>query len=211
MKFYKYKQVQRLTFFGYNDILKTDQTSFSKTSTQTTTVNVNLDTKQLRFDINKIASIQLSQNARIVLESIYVPSVFTGENGVFRDATVTVRMNNLSSNSYDSENKGYNTTLIYTCQTTGETFTNTSNELFYNFSIDQNFFKNGYIDLQITYPNQQIGNDNDIFIDFILPKFYISFVVYDINEEELLLKDTPDVDYNNFRAYYNLNNGRIPK
>ena len=208
MKFYRYKQVQRLTFFGYDDILKTDQTSFSKTSP--TTVNVDYDTKRLRFDINKIASIQLSQNARIVLESIYVPSV-AGQNGVFRDAPVTVRMNNLSSNSYDSENEGYNTTLIYSCFITGQTFTNTSNELFHNFSIDQNFFKNGYIDLQITYPNQLIGNDNDVFIDIILPKFYISFVVYDINEEELLLKDTPDVDYNNFRAHYNLHNGRIPK
>ena len=211
MKFYKYKQVQRLTFFGYDDILKTDTTSFTKTSTQTTAVNVNSDTKRLRFDVNKIASMQLSQNARIVLESIYVPDVFTGDDGVFRDAPVTVRMNNLSSNSYDSENKGYNTTLIYTCQTTGETFTNTSNELFYNFSIDQNFFKNGYIDLQLTYPNVQLGNDYADFINNKLPKFYISFVVYDINEEELLLKDTPDVDYNNFRAHYNLNNGRIPK
>jgi len=207
MKFYKYKQVQRLTFFGYDDILKTDTTSFSKTSA--TSVNVPYDTKRLRFDVNKIASIQLSQNARIVLESIYLPALFD-EFGD-RHAPVTVRMNNLSSNSYDSENKGYNTTLIYTCQTTGETFTNTSNELFYNFSIDQNFFKNGYIDLQLTYPNVQLGNDYADFIDNKLPKFYISFVVYDINEEELLLKDTPDVDYNNFRAHYNLNNGRIPK
>jgi hypothetical protein len=207
MKFYRYKQVQRLTFFGYDDILKTDTTSFSKTSP--TSVNVAYDTKRLRFDVNKIASIQLSQNARIVLESIYLPALLD-EFGD-RHAPVTVRMNNLSGNSYDSENKGYNTTLIYTCQTTGETFTNTSNELFYNFSIDQNFFKNGYIDLQITYPNIQMGNDYEDFIDNVLPKFYISFVVYDINEEELLLKDTPHVDYNNFRAHYNNNNGRIPK
>jgi hypothetical protein len=207
MKFYRYKQVQRLTFFGYDDILKTDQTSFSKTSP--TSVNVAYDTKRLRFNVNKIASIQLSQNARIVMESIYLPALLD-EFGD-RHAPVTVRMNNLSSNSYDSENKGFNTTLIYTCQTTGETFTNTSNELFYNFSIDQNFFKNGYIDLQITYPNIQMGNDYEDFIDNVLPKFYISFVVYDINEEELLLKDTPDVDYNNFRAHYNNNNGRIPK
>ena len=207
MKFYKYKTVQRLTFFGYDDILKTDITSFSKTSP--TTVNVDYDTKRLRFDINKIASIQLSQNARIVLESIYLPSPF--EDDVDYHGPVTVRMNNLSSNSYDSENKGYNTTLIYTTNNTREQFTNTSNELFYNFSIDQNFFKNGYIDLQITYLNIQMINDYEDFIDNVLPKFYISFVVYDINEEELLLKDTPDVDYNNFRAHYNLHNGRIPK
>ena len=152
MKFYKYKTVQRLTFFGYDDILKTDITSFSKTSP--TTVNVDYDTKRLRFDINKIASIQLSQNARIVLESIVLPSPF--EDDVDYHGPVTVRMNNLSSNSYDSENKGYNTTLIYTTNNTREQFTNTSNELFYNFSIDQNFFKNGYIDLQITYLNIQM-------------------------------------------------------
>ena len=207
MKFYRYKQVQRLTFFGYDDILKTDQTSFLKTSPQTTNVNVQYDTKRLRFDVNKIASIQLSQNARIVLESIGLPALFDQFNE--RHAPVTVRMNNLSSNSYDSENKGYNTTLIYTTNNFGDQFTNTSNELFYNFSIDQNFFKNGYIDLQITYPNIQMGDDYEDFIDNVLPKFYISFVVYDINEEELLLKDTPDVDYNNFREHYNNNNGRL--
>ena len=136
MKFYRYKQVQRLTFFGYDDILKIDRSSFSKTSP--TSVNVQYDTKRLRFDINKIASIQLSQNARIVLESIFMPNL--GE----RVAPLTVRMNNLTSNSYDSMNKGCNSTLIYTSDTTGETYTNTSNELFYNFSIDQNFFKNNY-------------------------------------------------------------------
>ena len=83
-------------------------------------------------------------------------------------------------------------------------FQNTSENMLYNFSIDQHFFKNGYIDFQITYPGT----------NFILPSFetfYISFVVYDVNEEELLLKDTPEVDFKNYGAHYNLNNGRIPK
>lgn len=198
MKYYRYKQVQRLTFFGYDDIFKDDNASLSKTSAQTTAVNVDNDTKRLRFDVNKIASVQLSHNARIVLESIYLPTVGS------RNSPFTVRMNNLSSNSYDSENKGYNSTLVYTNDTTGSTFNNTSNELFYNFSIDQNFFKNGYIDFQITYPNANI-----VLASF--SKFYISFVVYDVNEEELLLKDTPEVDFKNYGAHYNLNNGRIPK
>ena len=42
-------------------------------------------------------------------------------------------------------------------------------------------------------------------------RFFISFIIYDINEEELLLKDTPDVNYKDFRAPYYDNNGRIPK
>ena len=198
MKYYRYKQVQRLTFFGYDDIFKSDNASLSKTSAQTTAVNVDNDTKRLRFDVNKIASVPLSHNALIVLESIYLPTV-----GV-RNAPFTVRMNNLNSNSFDSENKGYNSTLVYTNDTTGSTFNNTSNELFYNFSIDQHFFKNGYIDFQITYPNANI-----VLASFT--RFYISFVVYDVNEEELLLKDTPEVDFKNYGAHYNLNNGRIPK
>ena len=198
MKYYRYKQVQRLTFFGYDDIFKTDNASLSKTSAQTTAVNVDNDTKRLRFDVNKIASVPLSHNARIVLESIYLPTLGA------RNAPFTVRMNNLNTNSFDSENKGYNSTLVYTNDTTGSTFNNTSNELFYNFSVDQNFFKNGYIDFQITYPNANI-----VLASFT--RFYISFVVYDVNEEELLLKDTPEVDFKNYGAHYNLNNGRIPK
>jgi hypothetical protein len=54
MKFYRYKQVQRLTFFGYDDIFKKHNASLSKTSAQTTAVNVENDTKRLRFDVNKI-------------------------------------------------------------------------------------------------------------------------------------------------------------
>ena len=189
MKFYRYKQVQRLTFFGYDDILKLDNDSLLKTSEQTG-IGINFDTKRLRFDVNKIASVQLSHNARIVLESVYLPTLATAT----RNAPFTVRMNNLNSNSYDSENKGYNTTLVYTNDTTGSTFNNTSNELFYNFGIDQHFFKNGYIDFQITYPNANITLTS-------FSKFYISFVVYDVNEEELLLKDTPDVNFKDFGAH----------
>ena len=53
--------------------LKVDNASLSKTSAQTTSVNVDNDTKRLRFDVNKISSVQLSNNARIVLESVYLP------------------------------------------------------------------------------------------------------------------------------------------
>jgi hypothetical protein len=198
MKFYRYKQVQRLTFFGVDDIDISDNATLFKTSKQTTDVNVTNDTKRLRFDVNKIASIPLSQNARIVLESVYLPTLGS------RNAPATVRMNNLHTNSYDSQNKGFNTTLVYTSNITGSTFQNTSDNILYNFGIDQHFFKNGYIDFQITYPNANITLTS-------FSKFYISFVVYDVNEEELLLKDTPDVNFKDFGAHYNNNNGRIPK
>ena len=40
MKFYRYKQLQRLTFFGYDDILHDDVTTFSKKSPQSRTVDI---------------------------------------------------------------------------------------------------------------------------------------------------------------------------
>jgi hypothetical protein len=203
MKYYRYKQVQRMTFFGYDDLLLNDNSSLSTTSPQTVAVDAVTgfrvtDTKTLRFNINKLSSIQLSQNAKIVLESIYMPL------GAARTGPATVRMNNLNTNSHDSQNNGFNTSLVYTTENTAQIFYNTFPEILYNFSIDQHFFKNGYVELQLTYP------ENTVVLDYF-ERFYISFVVYDVDEQDLILKDTPEVDFKNYGAHFNINNGRIPK
>ena len=203
MKYYRYKQVQRMTFFGYDDLLLNDNSSLSTTSPQTVAVDAVTgfrvtDTKTLRFNINKLSSIQLSQNAKIVLESIYMPL------GAARTGPATVRMNNLNTNSHDSQNNGFNTSLVYTTENTAQIFYNTFPEILYNFSIDQHFFKNGYVELKLTYPN------NTVVLDYF-ERFYISFVVYDVDEQDLILKDTPEVDFKNYGAHFNINNGRIPK
>ena len=202
MKYYRYKQVQRMTFFGYDDLLLNDNSSLSTTSPQTVTLDAAgfriTDTKTLRFNINKLSSIQLSQNAKIVLESIYMPL------GAARTGPATVRMNNLNTNSHDSQNNGFNTSLVYTTENPAQIFYNTFPEILYNFSIDQHFFKNGYVELQLTYP------ENTVVLDYF-ERFYISFVVYDVDEQDLILKDTPEVDFKNYGAHFNINNGRIPK
>ena len=203
MKYYRYKQVQRMTFFGYDDLLLNDNSSLSTTSPQTVAVDAVTgfrvtDTKTLRFNINKLSSIQLSQNAKIVLESIYMPL------GAARTGPATVRMNNLNTNSHDSQNNGFNTSLVYTTENPAQIFYNTFPEILYNFSIDQHFFKNGYVELKLTYP------ENTVVLDYF-ERFYISFVVYDVDEQDLILKDTPEVDFKNYGAHFNINNGRIPK
>lgn len=206
MKYYKYKQVQRMTFFGYDDVNIGNVSSLSTTSPQTVALNAVTgnrvtDTKTMRFNINRLSGIQLSQNAKLVLESIYMPDL-----PVVRTGPATVRMNNLNTNSHDSQNNGFNTSLVYTTENTAQIFYNTFPEILYNFSIDQNFFKNGFVELQVTYPENEIVVNMDE-----LSRFYISFVVYDIDEQDLLLKDTPEVDFKNYGAHFNINNGRIPK
>ena len=200
MKFYKYKQLQRCTFFGHDDLNLTDDRSVFKKSPQSA-AGITDDTKIFRFNINRLFQTQLSQNAKIVIESIYLPTYGTTAN---RAGPVTVRMNNINTNSHDSQNKGFNSPLIYHSEDTGFQFNNTNPELFYNFNISNNFFQNGTIEFQVTYPNIEID-------PISLVRFNISFVVYDIDEQDLLLKDTPDVDYKNFGPHVNFHNGRIPK
>jgi hypothetical protein len=197
MKFYKYKQLQRCTFFGLDDLNLYEAFSCIKTSPQSAAGIVE-DTKILKFNITRLFQKQLSQNAKIVIESIYLPT-FDGRAG-----PVTVRMNNINTNAHDSQNKGFNSPLIYHSEDTGFQFNNTNPELFYNFNISNNFFQNGTIEIQVTYPNIELAAIQ-------LVRFNISFVVYDIDEEDLLLKDTPQVDYKNFSPHYPINNGRIPK
>jgi hypothetical protein len=197
MKFYKYKQLQRCTFFGHDDLNLTDDRSVFKTSAQSGAGIID-DTKIFRFNINRLFQKQLSQNAKIVIESIYLPTVGT------RAGPATVRMNNINTNAHDSQNKGFNSPLIYHSEDTGLQFNNTNPELFYNFSVSNNFFQNGTIEIQVTYPNVELA-------PITLARFNISFVVYDIDEEELLLKDSPDVDFKNFGPHVNIHNGRIPK
>ena len=199
MKFYRYKQLQRLSFFGYDDVLHDDPASFSKKSPQSTTAGVDNDTKILRFNITRLFQSHLSQNAKIVIEQLYLPATVAARAG-----PITIRMNNLNTQSHDSQNNGFNKTLIYVTEFGDETFQNHSPEMLYNFSISQNFFQNGFVEFEIQYP------DIDVLLDFF-DRFYISLVVYDIDEQELLLKDTPDVDYKQFGPHVNFHNGRIPK
>ena len=164
MKFYRYKQLQRMTFFGFDDLNIADTSSISKTSSQST-VGI-IDTKTLKFNLNRLFQTQLSKNAKIVIEQ--------------------------------------GSTLIYTTEFSETIYTNPAPEMLYNFNVSQNFFQNGFIEFQITYPGITLAVD-------YLTRFYISLVVYDVDEEDLLLKDTPDVDYKNFEAHMNIHNGRIPK
>jgi len=204
MKFYKYKQVQRLTFFGFDDVYKEDASTLSKRSPQSTTAGVNNDTKLLRFNINRLYHTQLSPNAKIVIEQLYLPGL-----GGARLGPITIRMNNLNTHTHDSQKDGLSSTLLHTTEAAGVSFQNTFPEILYNFSISQNFFQNGYVEFIITYPDNNITAAAGVAPP--LGRFYISLVVYDIDEQELLLKDTPDVDYKQFGPHVNFHNGRIPK
>ena len=74
-------------------------------------------------------------------------------------------------------------------------FYNPYPEMLYNFPISSNFLNNRYIDLTITLQFTagdfiELVNDQEYF-----DMFHISFIVYDLDEQELLLTSTQDVDF----------------
>ncbi len=61
MKFFRYKQVARLTFLGIDDEYDNVASSYSNTKTKLYN-NTEFNTKLLRFRINNFNNIKLSQN-----------------------------------------------------------------------------------------------------------------------------------------------------
>ena len=126
-------------------------------------------------------------------------------------------MSNLSSiNCYDTHGNGQTDPVIFTAQThpylqrLGSTalnaivfqnteqspvFYNSYPEILYNFPISSNFLNNRYFDLTFImqfFPGTFINLTND---QKYFDLFHISFIVYDLDEQELLLTSTQDVDF----------------
>jgi hypothetical protein len=125
-------------------------------------------------------------------------------------------MANLSSiNCFDTHGNGQTDPVIFTEQTQSSqqrigtvannriyqnyelsrVFYNPYPEVLYNFPISSNFLNNRYFDF--TFIMQFTGGD---FIDLVADQeyfdtFHISFIIYDLDEQELLLTSTQDVDF----------------
>jgi len=227
MKFIKYKQVARITLYGFDDLNRNNNSSvFTEPLNSvyyTQNINAGVQTgnnaKRMRFQIKGLDNIKLSENARFCLESINVPILYDNVYERKSLSQTIVRMSNLSSIiCFDSNGNGQTDPVIFTSQThpsqqrigtvannvvysnteSSPVFYNPYPEILYNFPISSNFLNNRYFDF--TFIMQFLTND---FID--LPNdqryfdlFHISFIIYDLDEQELLLTSTQDVDFKKF-------------
>ena len=226
MKFIKYKQVARLTLYGFDDLYNSNASSiyteplnsYYYINNLNAGVQVGNNAKRMRFQIKGLDNIKLSENARFCLESINIPVIYDRNNDIKSIGQTIVRMSNLSSiNCFDSHGNGQSDPVIFTSQTPiiqqriryetadeingfqntnqPQVFYNPSPKILYNFPISSNFFNNRCIDFTLIM--QFMPGD---FIDLTTDQeyfdwFHISFIVYDLDEEELLLTSTQDVDF----------------
>lgn len=213
-----YIQKARFICYGIDDELKNDSSSIYSTvinstyyavptalppnlapivsGTRTGVEAVNftqrLNTKRYRFSINaNFRNIDLSQNARIVLESVSIPNVI---NELYLQSkcinNVVLRLRGIPNhNIWDSSAKGKGGSIIFTCplllntqgfgrtydgtatgnpdfnvpsqkarincDNNGYLFTNPNPDKFYNFKVNDDFFKNGVLEFELIY---DIGN-----------------------------------------------------
>ena len=207
VKFYRYKQVARITLFGNDDLLLNDPNSMYKTPLRGGFHTDEINTKLLKFKIDgNLQNLQLSNNCKLVLESVFLPNLNDYAANAFGQkrnlGNTSLRMKNINNDTFDSMNT-YGNTLIFSYNNRLDTFFNPNPEKLYNFNVSSSFLRNGFIEFEIIYDMINGENLNNTHIRS-LAFFQISFVIYDENEEDLLLKDTDEV---NFKLMKPFNNG----
>jgi hypothetical protein len=225
MKFIKYKQVARITLYGFDDLYRKNNSSvfteplksdYFTENTDVSGVQIGNNAKRMRFQIKGLDNVKLSEHARFCLESINVPILYDNVDDRKSLGQTIVRMSNLSSiNCFDTHGNGQTDPVIFTAQThpsqqrlgtvanniifgnteSSPVFYNPYPEILYNFPISSNFLNNRYFDFTFIMqfmPGDSINlNADQQYFDM----FHISFIIYDLDEQELLLTSTQDVDF----------------
>ncbi len=76
--------------------------------------NTEINTKLLRFRINNLHNIKLSQNAKLILESVYLPCVFDNNLDIKHDTNIVLRLKNISdSKCFNSSNDNESSPIIF--------------------------------------------------------------------------------------------------
>jgi len=199
--------------------------------------NDEINTKLLRFRIHNLSDVKLSQNAKLIFESLYLPTINDIDLKIKHDPKIILRFKNVSdSKCYDSSNDNSfplifassvhsrqqkvvltdTTTLAGAINTfdnnvenrnvfeNGIRFYNPSPDKLYNYSIPSTFTNNTVFEFEIIYEMNNnvdivMGDDNAEFY-----KFQCSFIICDVDEEELISNDSNTVDFERFKPHFPL-------
>ena len=189
----KYKQLCRLQFFGDDNIYNNARFQYS-------TVNTSIiNAIRMRFDLGgNLGDVILSKNARIVVESAYIPAI---TNATTRIAVLRL-LTSTEDKTFDSK-KGINGNPILFClglSGSANALTNFKNghDMFYSLNIPSNFLSKGFIEMELEIPSQ-----TSLSIAFVnnLITFCLTLIIIDV-DPELTLDNTlaPPIDYNNYNV-----------
>ena len=185
MRYTKYKNFVKLSLFGDDDTWICNSNSVYKTDS---TLN---NSKRMRFNFNgSLNDVRLSNSARLILESMFIPTITNLSNYINVRVVTSTEDTNLDTGRFNTGNP-----ILIT--TRANTMVYNNSELFCNINIPNSFLSKGYIDIELESPVVTTA------VDFItstpLKPFYLTFVIIDEDEE-----DTKDpniaqtVEYKNY-------------
>ena len=190
----KYKEVVRLQLFG-------DDNVYNDARFQYSTVNTSIiNAIRMRFDLRgNLGNVILSKNARIIVESAYIPAL---TNATTRIAVLRL-LTSTEDKTFDSK-KGINGNPILFCLNLSATVNALTtlyyaHDMYYCLNIPSNFLSKGFIEMELEVPTQTSSS-----IAFVnnLVNFCLTLIIIDY-DPELTLDNTlaPPFDSNN----YNIN------
>ena len=219
MNFFRYKQVARLNFSGIDDELNNEPTSYYNTKFKLLNNN-EINTKLLRFRIDNLSDIKLSQNAKLILESVFISTVEDAALDIKHNSNIILRLKNLNdSNCFNSDNNNYSILFSHcfasrqvpgTIANTysferGLSFVNPSPDKLYTFTIPNNFTNNTIFEFELIFL-MRTGLNLSVADRSSFYKFQCSFIIYDVDEEELISNDSNTVDLSKFKPHFPLKN-----
>ena len=215
MRFLRYKQVCRLNFLGCDDELKNVGSSFYQSKENSINYNDQVNTKLLRFRLDsKMKNIKL-KNPKLVLESVTFKDLYQwnytantwASNQTNNNNCITLRMKNISGDHWDSTQNSEGNVILFRASGTDITYINPSPKILYNFIISENFFQQSAIEFELIFEmddgvdlnDNTSGNDGEYDFTKSLEHFQCSLIIYEEEEEELILKDGGNVvDFKRF-------------
>ena len=185
MRYTVHKNIVKISVFGIDDIWLSNENSVYRVDTSLT------NSKRMRFNFNGcLNSVKLSKNARLILESLFIPTITNLSNYINIRVVTSTEDTNLDSGKLNTGNP-----ILVT--TRANTMVYNNSELFCNINVPSTFLSQGYIEIELECPFVTAA------VDFTtsgsLRPFFMTFVIVDQDEEET--KDSniaQTVEYKNY-------------
>ena len=185
MRYTKYKNFVKIALFGDDDTWISNSNSVYRVEG---TLN---NSKRMRFTFDGcLNDIKLSNNARLVLESLFIPTITNLVNYINVRIVTSTEDTNVDTGKFNTGNP-----ILVTTRANTMVYNNT--EFFCSINIPSTFLSKGYIDIELESP--VVTTAVDFITSTLLRPFYLTFIIVDEDEEET--KDeslAAKVEYKNY-------------
>ena len=185
MRYTVHKNFVKISVFGDDDTWISNSNSVYRIDG---TLN---NCKGMRFNFNgSLNNVKLSKNARLILESLFIPTITNLVNYINVRIVTSTEDTNLDSGKFSTGNP-----ILIT--TRANTMVYNNSELFCNINVPSTFLSQGYIEIELESP--VVTAAVDFTTSSSLKPFYMTFVIIDQDEEESKDPDIAQtVEYKNY-------------